>query len=448
MATANTPPGKKHLRVALRQGSKITEDRTLKKRAPLTIGQDAKNTFVVPVSDLPASFTILELVNDQYSLVFKRGMEGKVSVGTESEITLEQAISSGKAKPRGDTFVLPLTDASKGRVKLGEVSLLFQFVNAPVEPPKAELPPDVRGSAFSQIDRFFLTVLSISLLVHFSGGAYCAVHPKIEEGEVALEDLPDRFAKAIMPQVKPPPEKKPEVADKGNDKKDDKKDDKKAEAKADKPATSNKPTDAVKAAVASKGLLKILGANTGGSGAFEDLLGGANSGAGSVADALSGASGVGVATSDTLGNNGIKGGSGAGNAASIGDLGTNGGGKVALGEKAEVAVKGRLQDSAPEVESGEVDREKLAAFVRQRKASIQGCYEKELKRNPSLKGKVVVRFNITTSGGTSDIDLEENTLGNEAVGACIKTLIRGWRFPFKPGSEVPVAYPFVFSPAS
>ena len=94
------------------------------------------------------------------------------------------------------------------------------------------------------------------------------------------------------------------------------------------------------------------------------------------------------------------------------------------------------------------DREKLAAYVRARKGAIQQCYEKELKRNPSLKGKVVVRFSITTSGRTGDIDIEENTTGNEAVASCIKTTIRGWVFPFKPESDVPVAYPFVFAPAS
>jgi hypothetical protein len=51
------------------------------------------------------------------------------------------------------------------------------------------------------------------------------------------------------------------------------------------------------------------------------------------------------------------------------------------------------------------------------------------------------------SGRTGSIEVEENTLGNEAVGSCIRTVIRSWVFPFKPDDEVPVAYPFVFSPA-
>jgi outer membrane biosynthesis protein TonB len=155
---------------------------------------------------------------------------------------------------------------------------------------------------------------------------------------------------------------------------------------------------------------------------------------------------VGVATSDALAG-GPKG-AASGSAAGIGDLGTSGGGNVALAEKGNATVRGGVSMQAPEVESSDVDREKLAAYVRGRKGAIQQCYEKELKRNPSLKGKVVVRFNITPAGRTSEIDIEENTLGNEAVASCIKTTIRGWVFPFKPDSDVPVAYPFVFAPAS
>lgn len=439
-------PGK-NLRVALIQGAKITEDRTLKRRVSVSVGQNATNTFVVPVSNLPPSFTLFELVEGQYFLVFKAGMEGKVSVNG-ADVSLDDARAQGLAKARKDVFVLPLNDQSKGRVALGEISLLFQFVTPPPEPPKAELPANVRGNFFSQIDQFFFSILAASLVLHFSGATFIACQPMPEEHEIALDELPDRFIKTMMPDAKPPPPKQ-EVADKGP-KKEDKKDDKTETAKKDE---GNKPaagSAAAKAALADKvaksGLLKVIGASSGsGGGAFEDVLGN-SSGTGDVASALSGASGVGVATADALGGNGIKGG-GSGEAASIGDLGTRGGGNVALAEKGNATIKGNMQIQAPEVESADVNREALASYVRTRKSAIQGCYERELKRSPTLKGKVVVRFTIGTNGRASDIEIEENTLGSEAVASCIKTVIRGWNFPFKPPSEVPVAYPFVFAPA-
>jgi TonB family protein len=439
-----TPAGLKNIRVALIQGSKITEDRTLKRRVPVSVGTDEKNTFVVPVSNLPRSFTLFELIQGQYSLVFQPGMEGRVQVGGV-DVTLAQAIEQNLAKARGAVFVLPLNDASRGKVALGEISLLFQFVTPPSEPAKIDLPPGVKGSFFKQLDPLFFMTLGVSLFVHFSGAGYIACQPMPEERELTLDELPDRFVKAMMPVEIKKPEKKVEVADTGADKKE-----KKEEVAAkgeEKPAKGSPEAKAqLQARVASKGLLKIIGSAGGGGGAFDDLVG-SSAGVGDIANALAGAGGVGIATADSLAAGGPKGGT-AGSAATIGDLGTSGGGNVALGEKAAVQVRGKVADATPEVESADVDREKLASYVRSRKAAIQNCYEKELKRNPSLKGKVVVRFSITPQGRTTDIDIEENTLGNEAVSSCIKTVIRGWVFPFKPPSEVPVAYPFVFSPAS
>lgn len=434
---ANQPPGLKNLRLALIQGAKITEDRTLKRRVAVTVGQDARNTFVVPVSNLPSSFTIFELVNNVYSLVFTAQMEGKVHVNGV-DMTLQQAVQQGLAKARGSSFVLPLNDQSKGRVSLGEVSMLFQFVTPPPEAPRAELPANVRGNFLQQVDQFFFLILAISLTIHFSGATFIACQPMPEERELSLDELPDRFVKAMMPEVKPPPPKT-EVASgpKEEKKKDEGKD------KGEKKATSNKAE--LSAKVASKGLLKVIGADSGGGGAFEDVLG-SSSGVGSIGDALSGASGVGVATADSLA--GGPHGGGTGKAAGIGDLGTSGGGKVDLGEAGARQIRGQVRDQAPEVESKDVDREALTRYVRSRTRAIQACYEKELKRNPSLKGKIVIRFSIMPNGRTGEIDIEENTLGNEAVASCIKTIVRSWSFPFKPDGEVPVSYPFVFTPAS
>ena len=429
----------KILRVALIQGSKITEDRTLKRAGNVSIGQSPTNTIVVPVSNLPASVTLFEQHGEHYALVFTRDMTGKVTSNGQ-QLTLAECIERGLAKPKGDAFVLPLNESSQGRVALGEASVLFQFVPAPVAPPKPELPPEIRGNLLRQVDQLFFMILAASLLLHFSGATFIACQPMPEERELSLDELPDRFVKTMMPEAKPPPPKE-EPADDGN--KPEEKPTETAQKKGEKPPTGDK--EAMQKAVAKSGLLKIIGA-AGGAGAFEDVLGNSN-GVGDVASALSGASGVGVATADALAAGGPKGGT-AGSAAGIGDLGTSGGGNVALAEKGAATVKASMQMQAPDVESSDVDREKLAAYVRARKGAIQQCYEKELKRNPSLKGKVVVRFSITTSGRTGDIDIEENTTGNEAVASCIKTTIRGWVFPFKPESDVPVAYPFVFAPAS
>ncbi|MBX7096481.1 MAG: AgmX/PglI C-terminal domain-containing protein [Myxococcaceae bacterium] len=439
MATV-APVGLKNLRIALIQGAKITEDRTLKRRGPVSIGTDPKNTFVVPVSNLPATFTLFEYVNNQFSLVFSDQMDGKVKVG-DSELTFDALKQQGMAVKRGNVYVVPLKDSMKGRVGVGEVSLLFQFVTPPPEPPKPELPPGIKGSLLSGIDQLFFSILAASILVHFSGAGFIACQPMPPERELSLDELNDRFAKVMMPT----PVDKPKVVEEkpGKEEKKEEKTEKKEVAEA-KPTSAGEKKAALEKKVASKGLLKILG-SSGGNGAIDDVLG-SSTGSGNIAEALTGAGGVQVGTADGMAG-GPKGGA-AGTAAGIGDLGTSGGGNVNLGDKKEVAVKGRVADVAPEVDSGDVDREALTKYVRARRAAIQGCYEKELKRNPSLKGKVVVRFEIGTNGRPQDVEIEENSLGNDAVASCIRTLIRGWVFPFKPEAPAPVAFPFVFSPAS
>jgi outer membrane biosynthesis protein TonB len=440
----SSPGSDKILRVALVQGHKITEERHFRKRHDITVGQDSKNTFVIPASNLPESVPVFEYKSGQYHLVFADHMDGRVRLGT-ADVDFASLRDQGLAKKRGPVYVLPLPETARGTVRLGEVTLLFQFATPPPEPKKTELPETLQGSVWQSMDRLFFTILAISLLFHFGGATFIAMTPKPVEEEVALDELPDRFAKVLIPPK--PAEPEPVKVDQGTEQKEEKKEDKDTSKKAEKGGGDPAAKKAALAnKVASKGLLKILGSSGGGGGAFEDVLGG-GTGAGDIASALAGAGGVGVATADAVGGGGAKGG-GTGAVAGIGDLGTSGGGKVNVGAKVDARVEGRVKDAAPEVESSNVDRDALARYVKARLKAIQNCYEKELKRNPSLKGKVMVRFTITKAGRTGDIDIEENTMGNEGVASCIRTVIRSWIFPFKPDDDVPVSYPFVFSPAS
>lgn len=436
-------PSNKILRVGVIQGGKIIEERHLKQKNDVTVGQDAKNTIVVPASNLPPSFAVFQHKGHSYALCFTEQMDGRVRVG-ETDLDFAALKAQGLAKKAGNVYTFPLSEAAKGKISLGEVTLLFQFVNPPPEAPKAELPPMVKGSFLAGMDKLFMGVLAASLFLHFTGATCIWVKPMPVERELSLDELPDRFAKVLIPQKIEEP-KPVEVADTGTE---EKKEEKKPSGEEKKEAKPSGPVSKaeIQKTVASKGLLKILGSNSGGGGALEDVLG-SGMGAGDIGEALAGAGGVGVATADAIGAGGPKGG-GTGQAATIGDLGTSGGGNVDLGSKGDAKISGRVKDQAPEMDSADVDRDSLARYVKGRLKAIQSCYEKELKRNPSLKGKVVVRFTITSAGRASEVEIEENSVGNEAVASCIRTYIRGWVFPFKPESDVTVAYPFVFSPAS
>ena len=433
-----SPSGARILRVGVIRDGKIIEERHIRTPAAVTVGQDGANTFVIPASDLPASFPVFEHRGQQYTLLFTDRMNGRV-VNRSGDFDFAGLKGKGLAQKRGSVWALPLDESAKGKVSLGEVTLLFQFVSPPPEPARIELPPDVRGTVWRSIDHLFFGVLAASLLLHFTGAACIALSPRPPENDLALDELPDRFAKVLLPPKQPEPDlpKKDEVAQV-----EEKKEVKKETKKKELPSDAGARKAVLQQRVASKGLLKILG-SSGGSGALQDVLG-SGTGSGDVAAALAGARGVSIATADSVG---ARAGGGAGRTAGIGEVGTAGGGKVALAGKGDVKVSGKVAAAAPEVDSADVDRAALSRFIRDRLGAIRGCYERELKRNPALKGKVVVRFNITPAGRAGDIRIEENTLGSPEVGSCIQQLMRTWIFPFKPPDEVPVQYPFLFTSA-
>ena len=430
--------GAKILRVGVIRDGKIIEERHIRHPATVTVGQDGANTFVIPASELPSTFPVFDHKGAQYTLLFTDRMNGRV-VNRSGDFDFASLKSRNLASRRGSVWALPIDEYTKGKISLGEVTLLFQFVPPPPEPARIELPAEVRGTVWRSIDHLFFGILAASLFLHFAGAACIMLSPKPPDADLALDELPDRFARVLLPPKAPEPEQ-PKATEQAaqEEKKDVKKDVKKKELPSD--ATARKAV--IQQKVAGKGLLKILG-SAGGSGALQDVLG-SGTGSGDVAAALAGARGVSIATADSVG---ARAGGGAGRTAGIGDVGTSGGGRVALAGKGDAKVSGQVSAAAPEVDSTDVDRAALARYIRDRLGAIRGCYERELKRNPGLKGKVVVRFNITPAGRAGDIRIEENTLGSGEVGACITGLMRSWIFPFKPPDEVQVQYPFLFTSA-
>ena len=436
----------KVLRVGVILGGKIVEERVLAPRQTVTIGSGAKNTIVLAQPGMPDSATLLSWSGDQYHLHFKEGAEGNVQ-SPQGQADFGALVAQGLAKKQGTVFVVPVRDDQRGKVSIGEMNLLWQFVAQPPEAPKTTLPKEARGNHFQSMDRLFVTVLVVSIFLH--AGTYVALANTPLPPAVTLEEIPDRYAKILIPEKLPAPPEKPKE-DAGAKKKEEvvekRSDDKKpAESAEQQAAKKAARAAAVTKAVQSKGILKVLGAlgpGTG-SGAVADVFG-AGGGMTDVASALSGAGGVAVATDPGAGG-GRKGG-GQGGAASIGDLATSGGGAVGYGAKSEVKVTGSVAAEEAEVDSAEIDQQKLSAFIKARFGLIKACYENALKRNPNLKGKITIRFTILETGGLSDLNIAVNSVGSADVANCIVATMRSWRTQFKPSGPVTVEFPFVFSP--
>src|SRR5262245_54559633 len=74
--------GPKVLRIGLVQGGRIIEERIVKQRTSVTIGQSEKAMFVVPSQHIPPQFKLFELIGNEYYLNFLDGMTGRVALQT------------------------------------------------------------------------------------------------------------------------------------------------------------------------------------------------------------------------------------------------------------------------------------------------------------------------------------------------------------------------------
>src|SRR3954454_14662218 len=449
----------KILRIGIIQGGRIVEERLVRKRENITIGQSAKNMFVVLSDALPRNWLLFEASGSGYTAHFSDGMDARIAVGNEI-ISLSQLKQTGKIQKRGQSWVLPLDERSRGKITLADMTILFQFVTPPPPQPRPQLPASVRGSITSDLDWFFTTIAGVAFLVHLIFVIYLRSVDWPRKPDI--EAVPDRFVKMVQ---KPKEEKKVEVKKAEEAKKEEeKKPEKKKGADEEKKTVAKKELTAEEKArlaeekaradaerrarlaeqVKSTGLLKLLGAKSDGSGSIADVLG-----KGDVdrdqEKAFQGVGGVGVANNnDQL--RGIKsGGSGSGRVASVGGL--RGGGSIAGGgtgaAASEKKVTGVVKSEAPAVD-GELDPAMVAKEVRSRLGAIKACYERGLKRNPNLSGKVVIHWTITQAGTVSGVDVEQDTMGDAEVASCIKSLVARWRFPAPSGGSVDVSFPFVF----
>lgn len=124
---------------------------------------------------------------------------------------------------------------------------------------------------------------------------------------------------------------------------------------------------------------------------------------------------------------------------------------VGQAESVNLSKKGDFIIQRPESIEGAAssdarrDNNAINEIVSSHKSSIRMTYEKFLKRDPTLAGKVTIRFTITASGSVTNVKIIENTTGNSEFEEEILRKLRMWKFDPIPEGEVTVSYPFVFS---
>jgi hypothetical protein len=96
--------------------------------------------------------------------------------------------------------------------------------------------------------------------------------------------------------------------------------------------------------------------------------------------------------------------------------------------------------------SGRLPPQVIQRIVRQNFGRFRQCYERGLARNPTLEGRVQVRFLIDRSGVVSNVQNGGTSLPDSAVTSCVVQAFYGLSFPKPESGSVQVSYPIMFSP--
>jgi hypothetical protein len=440
VAPSSSSGPRPHLRVGIIQRGRIVEERVLRAPRAVTIGPAASDTFVTPPDDddSAGSWRLFEERRGRLVLRLGPDMSARVAVGGEV-LSLD---ASGTAEgPR----VVPLRDGARGKVTRGDTTVLFQLVRPPAPQPRPQLPASVRRRVAGDLDGPFTALVTLSFLVHLAMVVY--LRQVDWPRRPALDELPDRFVQMVRrpkPTPTPAPAPRPVAATTPRPKAAPTPP---AAAPAPKPApsTGDRHADLAKQ-VQKMGMLGLITALGDGQSSAVDLLKSGNADQ-STEDAFKGVNGVAVAQADTL-RNLPRAGEGGGRVATPAGLRGAPGITDAdrTGAATERGVRTVVREGAPQVEDGKVDAAAIAREIRGRKKALAACYERALKAEPTLAGKLVVRFSLAAAGTVTAVDIDDDTLGSAEVSACIRAVVLRWRFPALAEGPAELSFPFVFQP--
>ncbi len=96
--------------------------------------------------------------------------------------------------------------------------------------------------------------------------------------------------------------------------------------------------------------------------------------------------------------------------------------------------------------SGRLPPEVIKRIVRQSFGRFRLCYEKGLRNNPDLEGRVTIAFTIGADGNVVTSTDGGSTMPDSAVKSCVVAGVRGLTFPAPEGGVVTVRFPVTFTP--
>jgi hypothetical protein len=438
-------PGKV-LRIGIVQAGKVVNERLIRPGQNVSVGSGPSNTFVFEAPSLTSQHVLFHSKGGRYFLTFNDQMDGKIA-HRQGIVSLSQLREQGEASRKGGQFVFGLDERNRGKIVVDDVTILFQFVNAPPESARMLTKQDFRPKLLDEDDPVFLGFLAL-----FSSIATVVMIWAVNQEPVtsmSLEEIPDRFVDLVMPsEPSEPVEIEPQVDNNLQGPEvvqDDKPPEPSETAPTEEPAPREPqdPGDAAREEAqrlqekkdeltrrsAVIAMLGTRGENNNGS-QVEDVFAEGDGNFQSIEQALDGVSGTEIATTDNM--NAVRSqtdGGGRGDAG-IGDVDSTGGGSgtaVASSAPAARVPTGSISTGSIDMDDGE-SSDAIRKVVRAKSGQVKYCYDQRLKENPNISGRLEVEVSIS-GGRVTSVSILENSTGDSVLESCAQRKIRSWRFP-------------------
>lgn len=111
------------------------------------------------------------------------------------------------------------------------------------------------------------------------------------------------------------------------------------------------------------------------------------------------------------------------------------------------AAPSRRSPRVQEPETGKIaNMPEFRAVLARNQGAMQNCYERALRRDPNLQGRVNLNLLISTNGQVREASARGQSLRDATVTECMEVHARSIAFPRPDGGAVRMNVPYVFNP--
>jgi len=422
----------RHVRVGVVHRGRIIEEQLLAPERSITVGAHPRSSVLLPGDGGPPDR--LELFHHRGGTPHLRlspGIRGKVDLG-EGVVTLDSLSARGP--------LIPLPPTARGKVQVGEFTLLFQLVDPPARPVGG------RGGSlrWNDVDWIFLALVVLSSLVHAAAVVWIQSQPPPSRAE--LVELGHELTTVFMPAPETdatpaptdpddaspsdPETPSPAPADRAPTDVDSAAEPEPApeDPAPGEPAPADPERD-LEAEAQQHGLLLLIG------GVGQEAVQGVvdyNGDPSQISDTrLREALADGrVRVARERERPGLKGPDTVGDGvATIGEVDGVGGCATCpapIQKDRRVPKVPEIVTTPPILPDGDFD---IMPFLKRLRPSFKACYERALKADPDLAGRVSLSFVTDSAARVSDAWVEVDSMGSATANACMLKSVRRLSLP-------------------